>query len=503
VPPDCRRVRGVVVALQNMLEKPLFERPAFRQALASADLAAVLVFPGRDSGNPLDIFLSPAGPGKGPEQAAEAGTVLQQALSDLADASGYPEIKYAPLIPFGHSSAGSFVWHIYRWDASRIAAMVPLKTGIKTDGPQGIPIFNVESEWFDYGKASNNVWSKPGDIAKQLAARANGDASLFGFYLDVGSGHCAVSDDSIAPLGMFLRKVIAARTPVNAPADRPVALKPIATESGWLVDIRTFGQPGTKAVAYADYKGDPKQAFWYLDRELAEAVQKHVALQLAKKPQHLNFLTKEGLTPTVGGTFNFSPVFIDDAGTFKLQAAFIDRMTETDLFSSETILGHAESPIRYRVNSGAITQVGPDTFRVLPHFGPVVPQGNPWEPTIIAYHVGDDTYRPAERPGHANVRITLTEGAEQEITFAAIPDQPAARLAPIQLQATSSSGLPVQYYMISGPARIEGNTLVFDRLPARAKYPIKVAVAAWQWGRPVNPKVRTAPAVQREFLITR
>lgn len=502
VPPECHRVRGVVVALQNMLEKPLFERPAFRRALAASDLALVLVFPGRDSANPLDIFLSPGGP-KGPEQPAEAGAVLQLTLDALASESGYPEIKYAPLIPVGHSSAGSFVWHLYRWDASRLAAMVPFKTGLKTDGPQGIPIFNVESEWFDYGKASNNVWSKPGDVEKQLRVRANGDASLFGFYLDVGAGHCNVSDDSIAPLAMFLRKVVAARIPADAPLDAPVALRRLAPESGWLVDISTFGRSGTRAVAYADFTGDPRQAFWYLDRELAEAVQKHVSLQLAKKPQHLNFLTKEGVAPTVGGTFNFGPTYLDDAGTFRLQAAFLDRMTETDLFPPKTVLGHADSPIRYRVNSGAVTQVGLDTFRIRPHFGPHLPQGNPWEPTLIAYHPGDATYRPAERAGHAYVRITLTEGAEQQIEFPAIPDQAAARLAPIKLAATAGSGLPVQYYMVSGPARIEGDTLVFAPLPVRARYPIQVVVAAWQWGRPDNPKVRSAAPVLREFFVQR
>lgn len=500
VPPDCRRVRGVVIALQNMLEKPLFERPAFRRACAANDLALVLVYPGRDSANPLDIFLSPSGP-KGPELPVEAGAILQQALTDLAAVSGYSEIQYAPLIPVGHSSAGSFVWHLYRWDASRIAAMVPFKTGIKSDGPQGIPIFNLESEWFDYGKASKNVSSKPSDIANQLRARANGDASLFGFCLDVGAGHCNVSDDSIAPLAMFLKKVVATRIPANAPVDHPVALKPITPESGWLVDIRTFGRPETKAYAYADFPGNPKQAFWYLDRELAEAVQKHVALQLAKKPQQLNFTGKDGVAPTTGGTFNFSPEFIDDQGTFKLNASFIDRLTETDLFGPDDRLTHAAGPILYRVNSGAVTQVGPDTFRILPHFGPVVPQGNPWEPTIIAYHNGDAAYRPTERPAHANVRITLTEGAEQQITFPAVTNQRAGQLASIQLRATSSSGLPVQYFLIAGPARIEGDKLVFDRLPARARFPIKVTVAAWQWGRPVNPKIRTADTVIQEFLI--
>jgi len=40
VPPDCKQVRGLVVACHNMIEKSLFERPAFRAACAETTLAS-------------------------------------------------------------------------------------------------------------------------------------------------------------------------------------------------------------------------------------------------------------------------------------------------------------------------------------------------------------------------------------------------------------------------------------------------------------------------------
>jgi hypothetical protein len=45
IPPDCERVRGVVLGQHNMLEAPLLEHPAFRQTLAELGFAAVWVSP--------------------------------------------------------------------------------------------------------------------------------------------------------------------------------------------------------------------------------------------------------------------------------------------------------------------------------------------------------------------------------------------------------------------------------------------------------------------------
>jgi hypothetical protein len=248
VPPDCPHIRGLVVACHNMLEEPLFERPAFRAACAQNGLGIVLIFSGHDKGgdddkNPnhptrsyLDIFLNPHYP-NGPEDAKSAGIDLQKALTDLADVSGYEEIKDAPIMPVGHSSAGSFVWHIYRWDPTRIFAMMPFKTGAKDDGPSGIPIFDVNSEWFEYGDWDMHSvgLASPDGGAEVSRSRTHDKDSLYGYYVDMGNGHCDVSDDCLKIVGLWLKKVVAARLPEDAP-DGPVALRPVATESGWLID---------------------------------------------------------------------------------------------------------------------------------------------------------------------------------------------------------------------------------------------------------------------------
>lgn len=67
----------------------------------------------------------------------------------------------------------------------------------------------------------------------------------------------------------------------------------------------------------------------------------------------------------------------------------------------------------------------------------------------------------------------------------------------ISLHATSDCGLPVYYYVKEGPAEIEGNKLVFTRIPPRSKFPLKVTVVAWQYG--LAGEVQTAEPVERSF----
>lgn len=238
-------------------------------------------------------------------------------------------------------------------------------------------------------------------------------------------------------------------------------LKPVDIESGWLIAPADLGKAGIEPVAFKDWKGDPRDALWYPDQAFAETMQKHLIEQFAKKPQQLNFLKDDGSVPQSGGTFSFRPKFIDDQGTFKLEARFIDAVDNVELYSPGTKLQHGDDPILYRVNSGAVRQVGPDSFRIVPTLGPIGPQGNPWEPTLIAYSRGDNSFRPTERPAHAQVSIVNTEGSEQTIDFPAIADHSCDDPSLIRLSATASSGLPVQYFVISGPVRLsdEGGIL--------------------------------------------
>ena len=80
----------------------------------------------------------------------------------------------------------------------------------------------------------------------------------------------------------------------------------------------------------------------------------------------------------------------------------------------------------------------------------------------------------------------LTKGTPQAITFPAIPDQqPGAKS--VSLLATSDSGLPVDYYVVAGPAELDGRRLVLTEIPVSSRYPVKITVVAYQWGRTMEP----------------
>ena len=61
----------------------------------------------------------------------------------------------------------------------------------------------------------------------------------------------------------------------------------------------------------------------------------------------------------------------------------------------------------------------------------------------------------------------------------------------------------MQFYPVSGPIEVTDNQLTFTDIPARASFPIKVMVAAYQWGSAAEPRVKTALPVIREFYITK
>jgi hypothetical protein len=93
------------------------------------------------------------------------------------------------------------------------------------------------------------------------------------------------------------------------------------------------------------------------------------------------------------------------------------------------------------------------------------------------------------------------QGRAQAITFDEIPGQPQG-VKTLELSASSDAGLPVRFCVMQGPVKLDGTKLIFTRIPPRAKFPVQVTVAAYQWGRSVEPEVQSAETVERSFLIT-
>ena len=71
----------------------------------------------------------------------------------------------------------------------------------------------------------------------------------------------------------------------------------------------------------------------------------------------------------------------------------------------------------------------------------------------------------------------------------------------VSLSAVSSCGLPVDFYVESGPAYVDGNRLILTAIPPKTTYPVKVTVIAWQYGKNSDPKIKTAEPVKQTFYI--
>jgi hypothetical protein len=61
--------------------------------------------------------------------------------------------------------------------------------------------------------------------------------------------------------------------------------------------------------------------------------------------------------------------------------------------------------------------------------------------------------------------------------------------------------MPVYFYVQEGPAEWKDGKLIFTKIPPRSKFPIKITVVAWQYGRSVEPKIKSATPVAQSFYI--
>lgn len=502
IPPNCRQVRAVVVGQHNMLEEGVLEHPRLRQELARLGMAEVWVTPGLE---PVFDFQ------KG------AGDKFQNMLQALADVSGYRELALAPVVPIGHSAYASYPWNFAAWNPGRTLAAVSLKgdaplttlTGSGRPNPaweqrtlDGVPGLLVigEYEWME------------ARMTPALAYRRQHPAAPVSLLVNVGRGHFDFSDPLVDYLALFIRKAAAQRLPARQPLDQPVVLEPIDPARGWLADRwHPDAPPQAPAAPFAGYQGNQAEAFWYFDRELAEATERHYASMRGKKPQLLGFVQDGKTRPQTQTHYQVSLQFLPlaDGISFRVGSTFLDSVPagshNPPAWTKLPVgapLGHAAGPITISRITGPIIQTGPETWAI--HFtrlGFNNPRrsGDVW---LLAAQPGDAHYKSAVQQANLKIPLQNKEGAPQRITFPQLPDVPAGRLRrKVSLAATSDAGLPVQYYVQEGPAEISGNTLSFTELPPRVKYPVKVTVVAWQYGRSTEPRLQTAEPVTQSFYI--
>jgi len=489
IPENCKQVRAVIIGQHNMTEETIFEHPEFRKNMGKLGITEIWITPGIDQR--WDVT-------KGTQQ------IFETMMKNLSEISGYTELEFAPVIPIGHSAMATYPWNFAAWNPERTLAVLSIhgdspRTHLTGYGRanldwgtrtiEGIPSLMVmgEDEWWE------------DRLITSFDYRREYPNAPLSFLADAGHGHFDISDELIDYLSLFLKKTVEYRLPEHSSLDAPIQLIPVEAKNGWLADRwRKNEKPTAEAASYDKYKGDKNHAFWYFDKEMADATEKYYANERGKTEQYIGFEQKGKLI-----TFNpkshvrMSPSFQPEADgvTFHLKAVY------TDTLRNEYSKEHSTHPIRMSRICGPVEVVNDTTFTVRFYRMGLDNPKRTGGICLMASVKQDHKYRSAVQQVEIRIPYRNKEGISQRIIFPKLSDVKAS-VKKISLNGTADSGLPVYYYVKEGPAEIKGDKLVLTKIPPRAKFPVKVTVVAWQYGCSGEPKVQTAEAVEQSFYIT-
>lgn len=487
IPENCRQVRGVVFTQHNMVEEGMLEHPAFRKTMSELGFAEIWVTPA------LAITF---------DFHQNAPADFNRMMKSLAEVSGYKELEHAPIVPMGHSALASFPWNFAAWNPSRTLALIsvhgdaPLTklTGSGRPNPDwgdrnidGVPSLFVmgEYEWWEER-------IKPGFefVKKHPAAPIT-------FFADAGHGHFDYSEEMIRYVCLFIEKAAEKRLPKRNPRTGPVRLLAVLPSKGWLVDRwRKDSLPLAMADRYKNYQGDRYMASWCFDKEMAEATELFYAKTRSKRQQFAGF-RQDGKVLDSGKSharynLKFNPA--DDGITFSVSAFYADSS------GTKPAIRHSGTPLAISRICGPVRKVNDTTFQISFYrmgFNNPKRSNDIW---LLASSKGDDKFKSVVQQANMRFPLVNTEGETQNINFDSIPDY-SYNPGFIKLHAVSSVGVPVSFYVKEGPAEVRGNELHVTKIPPKTRFPVKVTIVAWQYGRTAIPKLQSARPITKTFYI--
>ena len=562
VPPGAKVIRAVMVGIHNGLPVNILQNAAIRRVCNQYGIAQILLTPnGSDlgtSGMLKDLNFDITDPAR--------TEIYDRYIQALADASSRPELVLAPVIPLAHSAYASFPFDVAMRDPSRCLLAIPIKAGLpnvyafygeggKASKPApeltlgAVPILfvnsmnqsTVPSQWksqsLPYGSGtSGNPQAYRADTAANPGDTYQRGNELFGVNWEMMSCHFDMKPRNYEFVAKYIAAVAQARLPATPPAPGVRSqLKNLTLDSGWLVDrFYSNAAPGSNKpyfapAPYRAYKGPKNQALWYPNEELARLTQQAMLGESTRKFEMFTFLDRAGQPISLAESpqidLSESPWLIEGDGRFTLRPyAFKEPFLvctntakghEKDpaaphpmsnvLFPGQTTLPISNLPILADVNGSPVEQVpGVDfTFRLRPHrFAPEPGGYNHFY--LHFYKEGNEDFALAGR----NVKITwwlngqkIPGIKDQKITFPPLANAPKSTKR-IKLTATSSSNLPVGYFVREGPAVIEGDELVVTQVPFSDPKPLAITIGAYQTGLWQPDGFKAAATVYQSLSLT-
>ncbi|MCS3798663.1 hypothetical protein [Niastella sp. OAS944] len=500
VPPDCKSVRAVILAQNNMEEQSIIEHRVFREEMSRLSFAIIWVSPSFDH-----LFRFNEG----------AGETFNAFMNDLSAESGYTELNYAPVVAVGHSAAASWPYYFAAWAPQRTLCAISVSgqwpyfrhptfapdIWQKDQNIDGIPCLETMGE---YEAAA--TWSTEG-----LKERNDHPHVPLSMLACPAEGHFSASEKKIKYIALYIKKAAQYRLPKNKPANTAPVLLPVdPANTGWLMDKWRLNEgPAAPPAPVKEYTGDAKQAFWFFDKEMVNATQAYQAAYRNKKAQLLGFIQNNKIVAQRNTHQQVDLAFqpLHDGITFKLTPAFLDTVPAAHARTAEWTGLPAGSPIAHANNghivinriTGPFKKINDSTFQICFEKG-LNDLAKGYQCWFAAEHAGDAGFKPAVQQAKMDIPVRNTEGRSQTINFPKI-ENVKQHVRSLPLMATSSASVPVQYYVREGPAFIANDKLIFTKIPPQSKFPVKVTIVAWQYGCTAGPALRSAEPVEQSFYI--
>ena len=496
VPENCKKLRGLLILATNVPEHMLVGHAAIRKACEDNDLGIIW-------GTPTFMnFRKSVRDGKALNMALEYKTTLdflQQLLNGLAENSGYAEVATVPWLPMGESGHLLMVDALMDYKPERCMAGVFIKNNHLPPKNRQVPTLVAYGTAQEWGQDQIDIRTRWNDVGAAyegvLNERKQNPQWPLSYIIDGSSGHFDCSEKLVNYFANYIELVAKAR--LNS--DGNTTLKPINLNKGFLADIPVPGHENHPVIAYPDTVSTATALPWFFNKASALEAQSFAAINWKAATQIPAFLNDSNkVAPFIfNGISKLVPTDMGEDGmTFTVRPILLDKIPDNfKVGAGEKLASASNTPVLEWV-CGQFKPIGNNRFRIS--------LDRSWPNTgnyIGIRQQGNDAIRSIFQP----CGITLQKnnsGKPQKIIFEKITDVKVGTKS-IELKAFSDTGLPVEYYVLAGPAIIENGKIIFTKIPPSTKFPVKVTVVAYQWGRSKEPQIRTATNVEQFFYVTK
>jgi hypothetical protein len=481
IPEKCQRLRGLVVMATNVPEHRLAGHESIRRACVENDLGLIWSVP---------TFWNFAKQMKGRDDLQVA--FFQRLLDQLAESSGYLEVATVPWLPVGESAHLLMVCGMVNQKPERCIAAICVKNPQLPEN-KTVPMLwtlGTAQEWGQTAKDPRESW-KPATFNYQgwVNDRVKSDWPL-SIVVEPGSGHFYCTE----AMTDYFASYISAACRARLSDDGSPALKPVSLERGVLADLPLPGRDNPTVTPYAEAIPAARARPWFFDASTARGAQAFAATDWNAATAMPSITA---VSNCIVDPFSFNSVTaltVTTDSEFAIKPILLDRVSSAFVGAGEPLATPPVEPVAEWI-CGPWVPLGGGRFRIA--------LDRTWKTGAASYMALRQDASPGVRFGVQPVAVRLlenNEGTAQTIRFDPIQDLQAGSKS-LDLKAESDAGLPVGFFVVAGPAIVTGKRLELTAIPPRARFPIEVTIAAWQWGRNAEPKIKTAPMIRRTFRV--